>query len=295
MAWWQFTLKCQAEEVEAIETLLQDLDSICVSLSDAANQPLYEPLPGENPIWQNAQICATFDGDRDPEVIRQQLQLGLPATVAPSLRQDQLAQQDWKEVYQQHFQPIQCAADFWIVPSWCEPPDPSATIVQLDPGMAFGTGGHATTALCLRWLANCGLEGKTVIDYGCGSGILAIAADKLKATRIQAVDIDPQAVSACCENMKRNAITSDHFEVGMVDEIELKPADLLIANILARPLMNLAPKFATLVSEGGQILLSGILDSQLEAIRLCYQDYFSLAPETSRAEWVCVSGRRLPQ
>ena len=187
---------------------------------------------------------------------------------------------------------MQCAPDLWIVPSWSDPPDPDATIIQLDPGLAFGTGSHPTTALCLAWLGNGDFDCRRVIDYGCGSGILAIAAIKLGARQVIAVDIDAQALTACRSNMRVNGISSEQIQVVPPGELEASAADLLIANILAAPLVSLAPRFAELVKPGGRILLSGILDTQLDDILLAYRPCFHLDPVGYRDEWVCISGTR---
>jgi ribosomal protein L11 methyltransferase len=204
-----------------------------------------------------------------------------------------LQDQDWNQAYKQHFHPLQCAPDLWIVPSWSEPPDPAATIIRLDPGLAFGTGSHPTTALCLAWLGTSDIDDRRVIDFGCGSGILAIAAIKLGARQVIAVDIDAQALTACHSNMEVNGIDSEQIQVMPPEELDESTVDLLLANILAGPLVRLAPRFAGLVEPGGQILLSGILKTQLEDIQLAYQPYFNLAPASYREDWVCISGNRL--
>jgi ribosomal protein L11 methyltransferase len=182
------------------------------------------------------------------------------------------------------------------VPSWAEPPDPGATIIRLDPGLAFGTGTHPTTALCLAWLAANEIDGLQVIDYGCGSGILAIAAAKLGAASVAAVDIDPQALAACAANLERNGIADTlRVQAGLPDAAPLAAADLLIANILVGPLVELAPRFTGLVKPGGKILLSGILNSQLQDIQLAYGDDFELDAPASRGEWICISGKKPAQ
>ena len=293
MAWWQFSLNCQASELEQVENLLQDLGALSLSLSDAGDEPIYEPLPGTTPVWQESVVTATFGAETDPEILYQQITAALPNHLASSLRQHSLRDQDWEQAYKQHFRPIQCAPDLWIVPSWSTPPDPEATSIQLDPGLAFGTGSHPTTALCLAWLALNRPAGIRVIDYGCGSGILAIAALKLGAAAVVAVDIDAQALSACAANARANAIEADQIQVSLPETMDRSPAELLIANILAGPLIELALRFAGLVKAGGQILLSGVLKSQLEDIQLAYQPFFRLEPAQSRGDWACISGKRI--
>ena len=293
MAWWQFSLNCQASELEQVENLMMGLGALSITLSDAGDEPIYEPLPGENPVWQESVVAATFAGADDHEQIYQQMARQLPDHLASGIRLTTLEDQDWEQAYKQHFKPLQCAPNLWIVPSWLEAPDPDATVIQLDPGLAFGTGGHATTALCLAWLGNSQQEYDNVIDYGCGSGILAIAAIKLGARNAIAVDIDPQALVSCRSNMLVNGIDSGQIQVVTPNELDTPPSDLVIANILAGPLVDLASRFADLVRPGGHILLSGILETQLQDILLAYKPYFELDPAITRDEWVCVSGTRL--
>lgn len=293
MAWWQFSLNCQSSELAEVEALMQALGALSISLSDAGDEPIYEPLPGENPVWRESVVTATFDAALDPGLIRQQLVSRLPRHLARGLRQQTLQERDWDQAYRQHFQPLQCAPDLWIVPSWLTPPDPEATIIRLDPGLAFGTGSHPTTALCLAWLGANDIKGWRVIDFGCGSGILAIAAIKLGAKQVEAIDIDEQAIAACRSNMAVNSIDSDRITVTHPENIDSSGVDLLVANILAGPLVELASRFASLVRPGGQILLSGILKTQLEALQSSYRPFFELDPASYRDEWVCVSGYRL--
>jgi ribosomal protein L11 methyltransferase len=215
MTWWQFSLNCQASELEQIEDLMLTLGALSISLSDAGDEPIYEPLPGDNPVWRESIVTATFDAATGHENLYQQLITELPDHLASGVRQTILRNQDWDQAYKQHFQPLQCAPNLWVVPSWSEPPDPEATIIHLDPGLAFGTGSHPTTALCLAWLAAYQIEGRRVIDFGCGSGILAIAAIKLGAKQVTAVDIDQQALAACKSNMKVNQIKVDQIRVAV--------------------------------------------------------------------------------
>jgi len=293
MVWWQFSLNCQASELEQVENLMLALGAVSISLSDAGDEPIYEPLPGDNPVWQESIVAATFDGASDREFLYQKLASELPGHLATGVRLKFLQDQDWNQAYKQHFHPLQCAPGLWIVPSWSDPPDPAATIIQLDPGLAFGTGSHPTTALCLAWLGTNDIDDRRVIDFGCGSGILAIAAIKLGARQVIAVDIDAQALTACHSNMEVNAISSEQIQVMPPEALDESAVDLLIANILAGPLVRLASRFAELVKPGGQILLSGILKTQLEDIQLAYRPYFNLDPESYREDWVCISGNRL--
>jgi ribosomal protein L11 methyltransferase len=216
----------------------------------------------------------------------------LPTALAQTLTHGSFQDRDWEQAYRQHFKPLQCAAKLWIVPSWIEPPDPAAVNVRLDPGLAFGTGGHPTTALCLAWLGEQALDGLELIDYGCGSGILAIAAIKLGARRVLAVDIDPQALSASRANMEMNAIPAQRIPLCLPRDCSDDAVDLLMANILAGPLVELAPLFADRVRPGGKILLSGILNTQLKDIQSAYDEYFHMDAARERDDWVCIAGQR---
>lgn len=292
MAWWRFSLQCSADDLEQVEALLQDAGAESISLADAGDEPLYEPLPGDSPVWQESVVSAIFDDRADPDALQQTLLTTLPARLHHSLRRDLLEEQDWELAYRDHFRPIKCADGLWIVPTWCTPPEPQAVSIRLDPGMAFGTGSHPTTALCLAWLAQHSITDCAVIDFGCGSGILAIAACKLGARRVVAVDIDPQALASCRANLDINEIDPARVQICAPDALESTPVDLLLANILAGPLIELAPRFAALLRRGGRILLSGILKTQLKEIQSAYRPYFGLDPANYREDWVSIGGTR---
>lgn len=293
MAWWQYSIQCDAAEIEQIENLLFGLGALSVDIADAGDEPIYEPLPGDMPLWRTSIVTGMFDSAMHPERLYSKISEQLPQHLQASLKQRQLEDRDWLQAYRDHYFPIQCADKLWIVPGWHEAPDPNATNIILDPGIAFGTGGHSTTALCLSWLAENDLNGLTVIDYGCGSGILAIAALKLGAKSVSGIDIDPQALEASRKNAQRNDIAEQSFPLYLPRQIELQAVDLLIANILAGPLIQLAEKLSSLVKPGGKILLSGILAGQTDAIQLAYQPYFELDPVTVSEDWVRFSGNRL--
>jgi ribosomal protein L11 methyltransferase len=295
MTWRQLSVTCQTAQLEQVEDLMMELGALSISLRDAGDEPIYEPLPGDSPVWRESIVTATFAEDSDPEALEHMLAAKLPRELAQTLARDSFQDRDWEQAYRQHFTPIQCAPELWIVPSWIDPPNPDATNVRLDPGLAFGTGGHPTTNLCLSWLATQRLDGQELIDFGCGSGILAIAAIKLGARQVLAVDIDPQALNACESNMAVNAIAAERIPLCLPDAVGKIKADLLMANILAGPLLALLPQFAELVRPGGNILLSGILKSQLNEIQSAYSKYFELQPARFREEWVCLSGCRRRQ
>jgi ribosomal protein L11 methyltransferase len=292
MAWWQLSVQSSATELEQTENSLLELGAVAITLSDAKDEPLYEPLPGDTPIWQHSIVTGLFTQKQSLEALYDDLIRRLPEHQIQTAKKTVVDDQDWSRVHLQYFKPIQCAEKLWVVPSWHEAPDPSAVNIQLDPGLAFGTGGHATTALCLSWLGQHDIQKKSVIDYGCGSGILAIAAYKLGACELHSVDIDPQALDASRENARRNDIDPTLLNISLPEDFESEPVDLLIANILSGPLVEFAPKFSELVKPGGQILLSGILETQANDIKQAYLPYFELDPICLKEDWIRVSGTR---
>ena len=292
MAWWQLSVQCSADELGQTEDSLLALGAVCITLSDAEDEPLYEPLPGDTPIWKHSIVTGMFEQNRQLEDLYDDLIRVLPEHQVATARKSKLDDENWERVHLQHFNPIQCAENLWVVPSWLEPPDSLAVNIQLDPGLAFGTGSHATTALCLSWMADINFNDQTVIDYGCGSGILSIAACKLGAKQVFGVDIDPQAIDASIENARRNGIDPKKLQISLVPDFNTLVADFLVANILSGPLVDLAPRFASLVKPCGKILLSGILKTQVKDIIGAYQPYFKLDPECSREDWVRITGIR---
>ena len=293
MAWWQISVQCSADELEQTEAHLFSLGAVSITLCDAQDNPIYEPLPGDTPVWQHSIMTGLFEQSQQIEDLYNNLLELLPDHQAVSVGRSALEDQDWERVHLQHIKPIRCADNLWIVPSWLQPPDPAAINIQLDPGLAFGTGSHPTTALCLAWMAHNNFHNLSVIDYGCGSGILSIAACKLGAKRVFGVDIDPQAVDASIDNARRNGIDPDLLQVSLASNFNTARVDLLIANILSGPLVELAPKFASMIKPGGKILLSGILKTQLNDIKCAYQSYFYLDPESVREDWASISGTRI--
>ena len=292
MAWWQLSIRSSAQELEQTENSLLKLGAVCITLGDAEDEPLYEPLPGITPVWQQSVVTGLFDQTKSLENLYHDLLELLPPHQIATAQKMIVDDQDWVRAHLPHFKPIQCAENLWVVPSWHEPPNPSAVNIQLDPGLAFGTGGHPTTALCLAWMGERKFSHQSVIDYGCGSGILAIAAYKLGAQQVTAVDIDPQALEATADNAQRNGIDPSLLNITLPDQLDTEAVDLLVANILSGPLVELAPKFAALVKVKGQLLLSGILETQADDIRSAYERYFVLDPISVREDWIRVSGTR---
>ena len=291
MPWLQLKLVTHAGEADAISDLLTELGAVAVTYEDAADQPLFEPDPGETKLWHETRVVGLFEADTDIEAVKAELLTRLDSAPA-HLNIDPLEDKDWTRAWMDAFKPIPCGQRLWIVPSWHQPSDPEAVNVILDPGLAFGTGTHPTTALCLQWLDSHPPQGLEVIDYGCGSGILAIAAALLGARHVWAVDHDPQALIATRDNADKNGV-ADKITTCLPEELAQFEADLVLANILANPLMELAPKLAQQVKKGGDIVLSGILSHQADPVRQRYQQWFDMNPARQQEEWVELDGKRI--
>lgn len=295
MPWLQIQLATDASRAPALETALEEAGAVSVTMLDAKDQPLYEPGPGETPLWQDVVITGLFTGDCGEDAVLMSLATAwLPETLPPH-RFERLEDQAWERAWMDDFKPIRFGERLWICPSWAEAPDPDAINILLDPGLAFGTGTHPTTALCLEWLDGHAPVGSTVIDYGCGSGILGIAALLLGAEQAIGVDTDPQALSATLDNCSKNGVGADRFPVYLPDDFHAlhgRPVDAVLANILAGPLTALAPTLAALVRPGGNLVLSGILRDQAEDVLAAYAPWFEMDEPASREDWVRLSGRR---
>lgn len=291
MAWRQLIIEAQQADQEALEEALWQAGACALSLEDAADQPLLEPAPGELPRWRQARLIALFTMDDPPEAILARLDQALGQQPLPVYRFEVLADQDWQRVWLDSYHPMRFGARLWVCPSHRHPPEPDAINVILDPGLAFGTGTHETTALCLRWLAELPLKDTTVIDYGCGSGILGIAAALLGASHVYATDIDPQALVATLNNARRNQV-DERLWVDFPVALPPLAADVLIANILARPLIELAPLFAQNVRPAGHIALAGLLRMQAAEVTAAYAPWFTLGIHDHQDDWVLLAGVR---
>lgn len=289
--WLQITLPVANHSSDILEQAFFDAGALSVTFTDAADNPVLEPLPGETPLWSDTLVTGLFAEDADESLIRQQLLKYLAQTELPGYRSQRLQEQNWERVWLDDFKPMQFGQRLWICPGEQEPPEPTAANILLDPGLAFGTGTHATTALCLQWLDEADLTGKTVIDYGCGSGILAIAAVKLGASQVWAVDIDPQALLATAQNAERNQVETAIFPI-QPDALPVVDADLILANILAAPLLELAPRFAEFSHAGAELVLSGILARQVGEVRAAYESWFDFAEPRQQQEWALLSALR---
>ncbi|MDX1901178.1 MAG: 50S ribosomal protein L11 methyltransferase [Gammaproteobacteria bacterium] len=297
MPWLQYKITTTDQYADDIGDQLQQFGAEAVTFEDTFDNPIYEPLPGDITFWKNTTVSALFQIKTDTSGIARWLQLKKDIGMINEIHCSTLQDQDWERVCLQDVKPIQIGQRLWICPTWETPPDPKAVNLMLDPGLAFGTGTHPTTALCLAWLDTHIRGGETIIDYGCGSGILGLAALKLGAKHVTAIDLDPQAVSATLENAKRNSIPSAMLDVRLPDQDSnnLQPASILIANILLQPLLTLAPHFATLTQPNAHLLLSGILSTQIDKIIQTYSEWFIFtSPAMIKADWACVSATRKP-
>ncbi|MCD1209111.1 50S ribosomal protein L11 methyltransferase [Vibrio cholerae] len=294
MPWIQIKLNATNDNAEAIgDMLMEETGAVSVTFLDAKDTPVFEPLPGETRLWGDTDVVALYEADMDTSLILQQIKASNMLAKGFAHKVEQVEDKDWEREWMDNFHPMQFGRRLWICPSWREVPDPQAVNVMLDPGLAFGTGTHPTTALCLEWLDNLDLTGKTVIDFGCGSGILAIAAIKLGAAKVIGIDIDPQALLASKDNAARNGV-EDQIEVYLPkDQPEGLVADVVVANILAGPLRELSPIIKGLLKPGGQLAMSGILDTQAESVAEFYRDDLELDPIAEKSEWCRISGRKL--
>ena len=297
MAWQNVSFLTDAASAEPLCDALIELGALSASIEDADagtadEQPQFgEPGSPTTPGWQRSRVLALCESDTDVGELLQAAcrQLGVPPICDFSVTA--LAEQNWVQLTQAQFDPIQISGRLWIVPSWHDSPDPSAINLVLDPGMAFGTGSHPTTRLCLEWLEKTVTPGCSVFDYGCGSGILAIAAGKLGAGEVRGLDIDPQAVEAARANAERNAVAADFIDGSQPID---GTYDVVVANILSNPLRVLAPAICALVRPaGGQLALSGILREQAEEIIAVYAPWIALTVADVGEDWVCLSGRKI--
>ncbi|MGL4316226.1 MAG: 50S ribosomal protein L11 methyltransferase [Pseudomonas sp.] len=291
MPWLQVRLAITPDQAETYEDALLGVGAVSVTFMDAEDQPIFEPDLGTTPLWSHTHLLALFEADTDAANLVAHLEL-LTGAPLPEHQIEHIADQDWERSWMENFHPMRFGQRLWIVPSWHAAPEPGAVNLLLDPGLAFGTGTHPTTALCLEWLDGQDLNNCDVLDFGCGSGILAIAALLLGAPQASGTDIDPQALEASRDNASRNGIDPARFPVYLPADLPQQAADVVVANILAGPLVSLAPQITSLVKPGGRLALSGILAEQAEEVRTAYQDAFELDPTAIKDGWVRISGVR---
>jgi len=289
MPWQQCAIECDKALTDALSEYLESLGALSVTLSDAADQPLFEPPPGATPLWQAVTVHALFDINIDPALIDHLVQAQFPQLARTSTVWQAIADKDWERECLDQFKAMRFGRRTWVVPSWESAPGDDAVSIILDPGLAFGTGTHPTTALCLAWLDS-GVEAKNkLLDVGCGSGILSIAACKHGASPVFATDIDPQAIQATRDNaIKNNCL--DKITVSMPAQMQERDFDIIVANILANPLIEMAEELASLLLPRAKIVLSGILKHQAASVIDRYKQWFNLDPITELEDWVRITG-----
>ncbi|MEY4768990.1 MAG: Ribosomal protein methyltransferase [Pseudomonadota bacterium] len=294
MSWHQIALITHPQSASEIADYLSDLGAISVTLSDAEDVPIYEPELNQTPVWANTTITALYELDFEPDDIYQAFCERFTTDQFHSWHSEILADQNWEQAWMAYYQPMKFADKLWVCPSDQPQYEPNTLCLKLDPGLAFGTGTHPTTALCLEWLASHDLTGKTVVDYGCGSGILAVAAALLGAKQVYAVDIDPQAITATVNNAEKNQVVNQItvYSVAAFAEYRIEAVDVVVANILANPLIDLSQTLTNLLKTDGQLVLSGILNEQAENVSTAYATTVSLSAPQFEAEWCLLTGNK---
>ncbi|GAB7538454.1 50S ribosomal protein L11 methyltransferase [Burkholderia sp. 22PA0099] len=296
MSYRELVVELAREHAEALSDALIELGALSVSVEDAdADTPDEQPLFGEPGLtperaaWQHSRVIALLAETADPAVLLAAAanEVGLDAAPAFSVRD--VEEQDWVRLTQSQFDPIPIGERIWVVPSWHDAPDPDALVLELDPGLAFGTGSHPTTRLCMEWLEQTVQAGQSVLDYGCGSGILAILARKCGAGEVTGIDIDPQAVESARHNSERNRADVTY---GLPDDCPAGEFDIVVANILSNPLKLMASMLASKVKPGGRIALSGVLARQADEVAAVYARYVNISVWREHEGWVCLAGTR---
>ena len=289
MAWHQISVISNEAVAADISDFLSELGAVSVTFMSAESQPVYEPDIGETRIWEQTKTIALFELDASPEIIKTLLFQQFTENTVHDWYAEILQDQTWERAWMEHFQPMQFADRLWVYPSGQEQSRPGTVSLILDPGLAFGSGTHPTTALCLEWLAEHDVSGKTVIDFGCGSGILAVAAVLLGAKEAHAIDIDPQALTATQDNAQKNKVASK-IKTYLPEEFTPFEADIVLANILAKPLIELSGNISSLVQAQGQLVLSGILKEQAGSVSTAYQTKFSMNTAVIQDDWCRLDG-----
>ena len=291
MPWLQLKFEVPSQQADHLAELLERAGASAVTMQDAADQPLFEPPLGTTPLWNLTWVCGLFDADRNMDKVLEQIKHSCADRQLPNWQLNPLEDKDWVRAWMDNFKPMCFGERLWICPSNHTPPQADAVNIMLDPVLAFGTGTHPTTAMCLSWLDANPPKDKDVIDYGCGSGILAIAACKLGAKQAIAIDNDPQALLATRDNAKANQVETC-IQGFLPEEAPHTQVDLLLANILAGPLHELAPLLAKRVKAQGQLVLSGILQTQAQDLIQTYSRFLDMVIWQQKEDWVCLSGQR---
>lgn len=278
------------EVAPKVESAMLEFGALSCTFEDAGDNPIHEPAPGQVPLWDKVIVSGMFPQSYDSALLSALLPNEIPEIQQQDIVTENLQGQVWERAWMEHFEPQNIAGNLWVVPSFCEPPDPDAVNLSIDPGLAFGSGTHATTFLCLQWLVKQKLAGKTVVDYGCGSGILAIAAVLLGAKEVYAYDIDQQALVATDDNATRNGV-ADQIQICASDKELTGPVDVVVANILLAPLLELNARFAALLKPGGALGLSGVLSEQAASLAGVYASHFQHSATEMREQWILYSAR----
>lgn len=299
MSWTEIVVEVARDHAEPLSDALMEAGALSVSVEDAdegtdAEQPLFGE-PGMEPAeaaWERSRVVALASNDTDHAALVAQAAAAIGLASPPSYIVRPVEEQDWVRLTQSQFDPIHIGKNIWVVPSWHDAPDPNGLVLELDPGLAFGTGSHPTTRLCMEWLEAHAPQGLTVLDYGCGSGILAMVAKKLGAARVAGVDIDPQAIESARYNSERNRCEIDYY---LPEEFGAAPSpkefDIVVANILSSPLKLMAPMLSARVARGGSLVLSGILVRQADEVAAAYAPFIRLSVWAEHDGWVVLSGQ----
>ena len=296
LSWQQCICQTTKKHHQAIENAMENAGALSITWQDAKDTPVLEPLPGQQLLWEDMIITALFDKDVDLSALSKTLEQNKLAWDIQDFYVEILENQDWERVWMKDFHPIQFGEKLWIYPSNYEIPSDNPDdyiFIHLDPGLAFGTGTHPTTALCLEWLDQNPPKDLSVIDYGSGSGILAIAAVKLGATHVDATDIDPQALIATADNMLRNDIPMDKISNYLTEDCPKVKHDLVLANILCGPLIELFPTISSLIHSGGTLVLSGLLEDQQSNLITTYSTSFTDFDVKTLDGWIRISATRI--
>ncbi len=295
MNWIQLSATIDPTQAEALEESLLAAGASAVTMVDAANQPILEPALGTTPIWNETRVTGLFSAEEDIDSalkITQAVFTQMASAPCPNLTAELLENEDWTRKWIENFKPIRFGNRLCVCPSWEATPDTGVINLLLEPGLAFGTGTHPTTALCLEWLDGTELSGKTVVDFGCGSGILGIAALLLGASKVIAIDNDPQALIATRDNADRNSIAPERIETYLPEDAPSLKADIVVANILAQPLHDLRDIILSYLKSEGSLVMSGVLKNQAEELAQHYSSQVEIEPIAQQEDWTRVSGTR---
>jgi len=291
MTWHQISVITDEKTAPKLADFFSNLGAVSVTYMDAEDEPVYEPAIGETRIWSNTQVTALYELDAEPALIESLTFSQFKKAGLRNWLYERVEDQEWERAWMEFYKPMKFADKLWVCPTGQEQHETGTVCLTLDPGLAFGTGTHPTTALCLEWLASHDLTGKTIIDYGCGSGILAVAAVLLGATTAHAIDIDPQAITATQDNALKNHV-QDKIRCYLPEQFSAVQADVVLANILAKPLIDLSAQINQLVIPGGNLVLSGILQEQAESVMNAYRQSIIFQSPVQQEDWIRLDGNK---